>query len=34
MDVFDFSLPDDVTDYVISVRFDDSGEVENISMES
>lgn len=31
---FDFTLPDDVTDYVISVRFDDAGEVEDISMES
>jgi hypothetical protein len=32
--VFDFTLPDDVTDYVISVRFDETGEVEDISMES
>ena len=32
--VFDFTLPDDVTNYVISVRFDDAGEVEEISMES
>jgi len=32
--VFDFTLPDDVTDYVISVRFDANGEVEDISMES
>jgi hypothetical protein len=31
---FDFTLPDDVTDYVISVRFDDAGDVEEISMES
>lgn len=34
LDVFDFTLPDDVTDYVISVRFDETGEVEEISMES
>lgn len=34
LDVFDFSLPDDVTDYVISVRFDETGKVEEISMES
>ena len=34
IDVFDFTLPGDVTNYVISVRFDDAGEVEEISMES
>ena len=34
IDVFDFTLPGDVTNYVISVRFDDAGEVEDISMES
>lgn len=34
LDVFDFTLPDDVTDYVLSVRFDETGEVEEISMES
>lgn len=34
IDVFDFTLPGDVTDYVVSVRFDEAGEVENISMES
>lgn len=34
MEVFDFTLPEDVTDYVISVRFDETGEVEEISMES
>jgi len=34
LDVFDFTLPDDVTDYVISVRFDETGGVEEISMES
>jgi hypothetical protein len=31
---FDFSLPGEVTDYLLSVRFDDSGEVDEISMES
>ncbi|RYF17181.1 MAG: DUF2004 domain-containing protein [Comamonadaceae bacterium] len=34
MDVFDFTLPGEATDYVISVRFDDAGQVEEISMES
>lgn len=34
LDVFDFTLPGDVTDYVLSVRFDEKGGVENISMES
>jgi hypothetical protein len=31
---FDFSLPGEVTDYLLSVRFNDSGEVDEISMES
>ncbi|MCZ8283901.1 MAG: DUF2004 domain-containing protein [Bacteroidia bacterium] len=31
---FDFSLPDDVTQYVISVNFDEGGEIAGISMES
>lgn len=31
---FDFSLPGDVTDYVLCVRFDDAGEIDEISMES
>jgi hypothetical protein len=31
---FDFSLPGEVTDYVVSVRFDDAGEIDEISMES
>lgn len=31
---FDFSLPGDVTDYVLSVRFNDAGEIDEISMES
>ncbi len=32
--VFDFTLPENVTDYVISVEFDDNGEIEDITMES
>lgn len=32
--VFDFTLPEDVTNYVISVQFDEDGEVEDITMES
>ena len=32
--VFDFTLPDDVTSYVISVRFNEAGVVDDISMES
>ena len=31
---FDFSLPGDVTNYVISVSFDEDGEVDDIAMES
>lgn len=31
---FDFTLPDCVTDYVLSVSFDETGEVDEISMES
>jgi len=34
IDVFDFTLPRDVTDYVISVRFDEDGEVQEVDMES
>jgi hypothetical protein len=34
MDTFDFTLPGGVTSYVVSVRFDDNGEVEDFSMES
>lgn len=34
LDTFDFTLPDDVTQYVISVSFDETGAVEGISMES
>ena len=32
--VFDFTLPEKVTDYVISVRFNENNEVEEITMES
>jgi hypothetical protein len=31
---FDFTLPGEVTDYVVSVRFDGAGKVAEISMES
>lgn len=34
IDVFDFTLPDEVTPYVISVHFDGDGMVDKISMES
>jgi hypothetical protein len=34
IDNFDFTLPEEVTDYVISVRFDEAGNVSDISMES
>jgi Protein of unknown function (DUF2004) len=34
IDTFDFTLPDNATNYVISVRFDDKGQVEEITMES
>ncbi len=34
IDTFDFTLPGDVTDYVLSVRFDENGDIEDISMES
>jgi hypothetical protein len=34
MEYFDFTLPGKVTDYVISVRFDGKGKVDEISMES
>lgn len=32
--VFDFTLPAAVTDYVVSVRFDDDGDIDEITMES
>ncbi len=31
---FDFTLPADVTDYMVSVHFDESGNIDEISMES
>ena len=34
IDTFDFTLPEDATNYVVSVRFDEDGQVEQISMES
>lgn len=34
IDTFDFSLPGDVTNYVLSVTFDENGDVAEITMES
>jgi hypothetical protein len=34
MEYFDFTLPGEVTDYVISVHFDGKGRIVEISMES
>ena len=34
IDVFDFTLPHGVTNYMISVSFDESGQVEEVAMES
>ena len=34
MEFFDFALPGEVSDYVISVHFDQAGKVDDISMES
>ena len=31
---FDFTLPGDVTNYVVCVRFDEKGEIDDIGMES
>ena len=33
-EVYDFTLPDEATDYVVSVSFDKDGLIEDISMES
>ena len=33
-EVYDFTLPDNVTDYVMSVSFDEDGEIDSVSMES
>jgi hypothetical protein len=34
IEYFDFTLPDEVTDYVVSVHFDSAGNIDSISMES
>ena len=34
LDTLDFTLPDNVTNYVICVEFDDSGNVARVAMES
>ena len=34
LEYFDFTLPDEVTDYVVSVHFNDAGDIDGISMES
>lgn len=34
IEIFDFTLPEGVTNYVISVHFNESGQVEEITMES
>jgi len=34
IETFDFTLPEDVTNYVIGVSFDEAGEVSGISMDS
>ena len=34
IDSFDFTLPEEVTDYVVSVKFDESGEIVELTMES
>ena len=34
MENFDFTLPEDVSNYVITARFDDAGDVCEITMES
>jgi hypothetical protein len=34
IEYFDFTLPGGVTDYVVSVHFDSSGEIDGINMES
>lgn len=33
-EVYDFTLPESVTDYVMSVSFDENGSIESIEMES
>lgn len=34
VEYFDFTLPDEVTNYVVSVHFDGAGNIDDISMES
>ncbi len=34
IEYFDFTLPNDVTNYVVSVHFDGSGKIDGMSMES
>jgi hypothetical protein len=34
VDTFDFSLPEAVSDYLLSVRFQDDGQVRDVSLES
>ena len=34
IEYFDFTLPDEATDYVVSVHFDETGSIDGISMES
>jgi Protein of unknown function (DUF2004) len=34
IEYFDFTLPDEATDYVVSVHFDGAGTIDGISMES
>ncbi|NJM43743.1 MAG: DUF2004 domain-containing protein [Brachymonas sp.] len=34
IEYFDFTLPGEVTDYVVSVHFDGTGNIDGISMES
>ena len=34
LDTLDFALPGDVSNYILSVEFDDNGEIDEISMES
>jgi hypothetical protein len=34
IDTFDFTLPEDVTNYVICVKFDEFGKVSEVAMES
>ena len=33
-EVYDFTLPEEVTDYVVSVSFNDDGEIDDIVVES